>query len=68
VEVKKPQKKVKVQEDDHKLVVGKKFYGSEDRFPPGQAWYHNVSTGGQLGQIRAPGNTARFYPLLNNKN
>jgi len=28
--------------DERNFKIGKKFYGFEDRFQPGRAWYHNV--------------------------
>ena len=54
-------------EEGNVLKIGKKFKGSEDRFQPGRAWYHDVHNEGQLGLIRAPENEAKFYKLTNNK-
>ena len=31
-----------------------KFWGIHDRFEPGKAWYHNLTTAGQLGYAQNP--------------
>ena len=40
------------------------YFGIEDRFPPGAAWYDNTSTCGQLGFIRSSEPAAVFYKRM----
>ena len=40
------------------------YFGIYDRFPPGSAWYDNVTTGGQLGYVKSSEPAAIFYKKM----
>ena len=49
------------------MFIGKQFHGIYDRFAPGNAWYHNPHSEGQLGYAYNSNPQATFYSLSANK-